>query len=71
MQINKHWTSNTKPQLTLEKLQKIATTRVPGQFKARWLKWWNFSPMSWVSLHLTSNDTKDSELDAWLSKALF
>ena len=71
MQINKHWTSNSKPELTLEKLQKIATTRVPGQFKARWLKWWNSSLMSRVSLHLTSNDTKDSELDAWLSKASF
>ena len=69
MQINKHWTSNSKLELTLEKLQKIATTRVPGQFKARWLKWWNSSFMSRVSLHLTSNDTKDSELDAWLSKA--
>jgi hypothetical protein len=27
--------------------------------------------MSRVSLHLTSNDTKDSEVDAWLSKASF
>ena len=27
--------------------------------------------MSWISLHLTSNDTKDSEVDAWLSKASF
>lgn len=69
MQINKHWTSNSKPDLTLEKLQKIATTRVPGHFKARWLKWWNSSSMARVSLHLTSNDTKDSELDVWLSKA--
>jgi hypothetical protein len=29
------------------------------------------SPMFRISLHLTSNDTKDSELDAWLSKASF
>ena len=71
MQINKHWTSNSKPELTLEKLLKIATTRVPDQFKARWLKWWNSSSMSRVSLHLTSNDTKDSELDALLSKTSF
>lgn len=71
MQINKHWTSNSKPDLTLEKLQKIATTRVPGHFKARWLKWWNSSSMSRVSFYLTSNDTKDSELDAWLSQTSF
>jgi hypothetical protein len=71
MQINKHWTSNPKPELTLEKLQKIVITRVSGQFKARWLKWWKSNPMSWTSLHLISNDTKDSELDAWLSKASF
>ena len=48
----------------LKKLQKIAIIRVPGQFKARWLKWWNSSSMSRRSLHLTSNDTKNSELDA-------
>ena len=71
MQINKHWTSNSKPELTLEMLQKIATTCVPGQFKARWLKWWNSSSMSQISLHLISNDTKDFELDAWLSKTSF
>ena len=64
MWINKHWTSNSKPELMLEKLSKIATTRVLGQFKARWLKWWKSSFMSRVSLHLTSNDTKESELDA-------
>ena len=38
MQINKHWTSNPKLELTLEKLQKIAITHVLGQFKARWFK---------------------------------
>ena len=71
MQINNHWTCNSKPKLTLEKLKKIATTSVPNQFKARWFKCWNSSSMSRVSLHVTSNDTKDSELDVWLSKASF
>ena len=69
MQINKHWISNSKPDLTLEKLQKTATTHEPGHFKARWLKWWNSSSMSRVFLNLTSNDTRDSGLDVWLSKA--
>ena len=30
-----------------------------------------FSSMSWNSLYLTSNDTKESKLDAWLLIASF
>lgn len=71
MHINKHWTSNFKPDLALQKLQKITTTRVHGHFKAKWFKWWKSSPMSRIYLHVTSNDTKDFEQDKRLSKATF
>jgi hypothetical protein len=32
---------NLKPEMTLDKLQLIATAVVSSNFKVRWLTWWN------------------------------
>lgn len=71
MQITTHYGVHSVPQMTLEKLQMIATTPVEPKFKARWLKWWNSSEMARESLRFPLGDVKDKELDAWLIKASF
>ena len=57
--------------MTLDKLQKIATTHVDAKYKAKWLKWWNSSPMSREALRFLSSTAKDIEFDAWLVKTSF
>jgi len=44
LKIEKHWMSNNVPEMTLEKLQMIATCNTLSQQKINLLKWWN-SPM--------------------------
>lgn len=70
-QVNGHWSSNPKPEMTLEKLQKIATTPVDGKYKVRWLKWWNSSPMTRDALRFLPPNFIDNDLDLWLVKASF
>jgi hypothetical protein len=57
--------------MTLEKLQKIATTPVDGKYKVKWLKWWNSSSMTREALHFLPPNFIDNDLDLWLVKASF
>ena len=40
-QINRHYSDFAKPEMSVEKLQKIVPAAVDAKFKARWLRWWN------------------------------
>ncbi len=62
---------NTKPEMTLDKLQLIATTNVPPHFKIRWLQWWNSSIATREALHFLPKGFSNKELDSWLNKASF
>ena len=42
-QIDRDFSTFFLPDMTIEKLQKVATTHVDAHFKARWLRWWNFT----------------------------
>jgi hypothetical protein len=57
--------------MTLEKLQKIATTPVDDKYKVKWLKWWNSSPMAREALRFLPQNFIDNDLDVWLVKASF
>jgi hypothetical protein len=57
--------------MTLEKLQKIATTHVDGKYKVKWLKWLNSSPMTREALRFLPQNFIDNDLDVWLVKASF
>ena len=57
--------------MTLEKLQKIATTPVDDKYKVKWLKWWNSSPMTREALLFLPPNFIDNDLDLWLVKASF
>jgi hypothetical protein len=40
-QIDRHFSTFLVTDMTIEKLQKVATTHVDAHFKAKWLRWWN------------------------------
>ena len=41
LQIDYHFSTFLVTDMTIEKLQKVATTHVDASFKAKWLGWWN------------------------------
>jgi len=43
-QIDRHFSSFLVTDMTIEKLQKVATAHVDSHFKAKWLRWWNSPP---------------------------
>jgi hypothetical protein len=58
--------------MTIEKLQKVATSHVDASVKARWLRWWN-SPADVKSKNIfpTALPLREKVLDDWLHKASF
>jgi hypothetical protein len=58
--------------MTIEKLQKVATSHVDASVKARWLRWWN-SPADVKSKNIfpTVLPLREKVLDDWLHKASF
>jgi hypothetical protein len=56
LQITKHWSNNEKPEMTLEKLQLVATTVAAPPHKVRWLQNWNSSSLSREALHFLQRD---------------
>jgi len=58
--------------MTIEKLQKVATTHVDATFKARWLRWWN-SPAEVKTQNMfpASVPLREKVLDDWLHRASF
>lgn len=71
LQINSHYSSSSKPEMTIEKLQKIATAHVEAEYKAKWLRWWNSSSMRRAAYRFPSPNFKEADLDFWLNKATF
>jgi len=56
--------------MTVEKLQKVATTHVDAAIKARWLRWWNYT----AAVKLQNKfphvlPLREKLLDGWLIKA--
>ena len=43
VQVEKHWSANEVPEMTLEKLQMVATCNTSPFHKTKVLKWWNSS----------------------------
>ena len=71
LQIEMHFSLFSKPQMSIEKLQKIATATVEPKYKARWLQWWNSSTTVRGGNKFPLSDVKETVLDAWLIKAAF
>ena len=61
----------TKPEMTLEKLQLLATAKVPGKYKERWLRWWNMSKESRVTYNFPKSPCSTDSLRPWVEIASF
>ena len=71
-QINRHFSITTTPDLTIEKLQKVATLQVDAKYKAKWLHWWNSSTNVRLGNKFPSElPLKSATLEPWLNKASF
>jgi hypothetical protein len=71
LQVTKHWSNNEKPEMSLEKLQLIATACAAPQFQVRWLEHWNSGVHSRQAVHFPPKGFTDRDLEAWLNKASF
>jgi hypothetical protein len=72
LQIDRHFSTFMYPDMTIEKLQKVATTHVDASFKAKWLRWWNSPAKVKIENQFPSTvPLREKFLDDWLNKASF
>ena len=67
---DRHFFSFLVPDMTIEKLQKVATAHVDASVKARWLRWWN-SPADVKTINKFPLLLCERVLDDWLYKTSF
>jgi hypothetical protein len=71
-QIDRHFSTFLVPDMTIEKLQKVATTHVDAHFKAKWLRWWNsHAEVKDKNRFPSSLPIREKVLENWLNKASF
>ena len=68
-QIERHWTLFSVPELTLEKLQLIATSNASPSYKVKWLKWMNSSRASHEARRFPPRLVNEDKLSTFLAKA--
>jgi hypothetical protein len=71
IQITKHWSSNLKPKMQLDKVQLVATAAVSSDVKVQWLQWWNSNSLWREALRFPKSGFMDKEFEVWLNKAAF
>jgi hypothetical protein len=54
-----------------EKVQLLATARVAGKYKLRWLKWWNMSKESRLTFNFPKSPCSIDDLRPWVDVAAF
>ncbi len=70
LQIERHWSLNALQQeLTLEKLQLVATTSVYPHYKVRWLKWWNSSVHMRQAVRFPLKPVNEERLNSFIVRA--
>ena len=68
----RHWdVYQEKPEMTVEKLQLIATAKVSAKHKERWLRWWNMSKESRATYNFPPKPASDHHLRIWIDQAAF
>ena len=72
LQIDHHYSTFLVPDMSIEKIQKVATTHADASIKARRLWWWN-SPagVKTINKFRTSHPLREKVLDDWLHRASF
>jgi hypothetical protein len=64
LQITKHWSNNEKPEMTLEKLQLIASAIAAPPFKVRRLEYWISSVHSRQAIHFPPKGFTNKDLES-------
>jgi hypothetical protein len=62
---------NLKPEMTLDKLQLIATDVVSSNFKVRWFVWWNSGVYIQSALHFPATPFTNKDFESWLIELCF
>jgi hypothetical protein len=57
--------------MSLEKLQLLATAKVPRKYKERWLQWWNMSKDSRQAYNFPKSPCSTEDLRPWSTIAAF
>ncbi len=68
-QIERHWTMNSTPELTLEKLQLIATSNVAPIHKVKWIKLFNSSVATREASRFPAKPANEEKLGNFLVRA--
>lgn len=68
---NHHNIYRVGAEMTPEKLQLIATTKVPAKYKERWLKWWNMSKDGRETYNFPKSRCSTTDLRPWVEIAAF
>ncbi len=73
MQIVEHYSAHVaaKVEMTLEKLQMVATAAVEPKYKVRWLKWWNSPSFFRSDLRFPKSPAGEDTLKKWMDRAAF
>lgn len=61
----------TKVEMTVEKLQAIATAEASSKAKTSWLRWWNGSESSRKTMKFPPSPCSENLLIPWLHRAAF
>jgi arginine exporter protein ArgO len=62
---------NLKPEMTLDKLQLLATVVVSSNFKVRWFTWWTSGIHTRSPLYFPATPFSDKDFESWLNRAVF
>ena len=57
--------------MQVEKVQLLATAKVPGKYKTHWLHWWNMSKDNRQSYNFPKSPCSIEELRPWTDIAAF
>jgi len=71
MQVEKHWSANEVPEMTLEKLQMVATCNTTLAHKIKFLKWWNSSMPSRDARRFLPRAVSETLLGPFLNRCVW
>lgn len=68
LQVERHWSTNEFAEMTLEKLQMVATCNVTAAHKTKFLQWWNSSAPSREARKFPPKPVSENLLGPFLNK---
>jgi hypothetical protein len=69
--VEEHWVHNEVPEMTLEKLQLLATSTMSTPHKVKVVKWWNLSGSSREALKFPVPPVSEDKFTIFLGKIVW